>query len=173
MKPGDANVSLSTRAAAAFMLVFFSSPSSHEIAMLAGIASLIFIPLLAIFFAHVVWAFGGAWPVRDRALLARTINGYAGVTRVSRLAAAGFAIGAFAAGIVALNLSDPVRTWPLSALGFALTAGFALRGGLAYTQFWVRLTPEEPFRSLDRKVYAPLSLALAAGFLILTISGIA
>ena len=39
--------------------------------MLVG--SLTFLPLLMAAFAHFIWAFGFTWPIRDEALLVRTV----------------------------------------------------------------------------------------------------
>ena len=50
--------------------------------MIPGIASLIFVPLLAIFFAHIMWAFGSTWPVADEQALARTVIGIRNTTRM-------------------------------------------------------------------------------------------
>ena len=48
--------------------------------------------------------------------------------------------------------------------GCGCAAVFAARGAVGYITVWARLTPEEPFRSYDRRYYAPLCLLLGAGF---------
>ena len=48
--------------------------------MLVG--SLTFLPLLMAAFAHFIWAFGLTWPIRDEALLVRTVVGTPGATRM-------------------------------------------------------------------------------------------
>ena len=39
------------------------------------VASLLCVALLTVSLAHFLWAFGRRWPIRDRALLARTVIG--------------------------------------------------------------------------------------------------
>ena len=135
--------------------------------MIAGIASLVFIPLLAIFFAHIIWAFGGTYPASSHELLAKTVIGMPGRTRVPRLASGAIALAILAAGLIALSLADPDPGLPALLLGGALALVFLGRGAIGYTQFWRERTPVEPFRTMDRKFYSPLCLALGLGFLFL------
>jgi hypothetical protein len=137
--------------------------------MIAGIASLVFIPLLAIGFAHLVWAFGSTWPVRSEDLLVRTVIGRPGRTRMPRLLSALIAVGVLAAGVIALSLADPAVGPVILTLGGALAVLFLVRGVAGYTSAWRQRTPVEPFRSMDRKVYSPLCLALGAGFVFLVL----
>lgn len=138
--------------------------------MIMGIAGLVFIPLLAVALANLIWSFGGSWPLRDRALLAKTVVGKAGVTEVPRLTALLVAIGALLAGIIALSLADPeAGGLGLNLLGTLLGLGFVTRGVLGYTSGWRDRYPEEPFATLDRRNYSPLSLLLGAGFLLLVL----
>lgn len=137
--------------------------------MTYGIASLVFIPLLAIAMAHVIWAFGGTWPVQDRKTLARTIIGVKDAGDMPpRPVTALVALGAFAAGIWALSLTDPAENTVLTLGGAVLALVFLGRGIAGYTRRWRALTPEEPFASLDRKIYAPLCLFIGVGFALLT-----
>ena len=138
--------------------------------MIMGIAGLTFIPLLAVALANLIWSFGASWPIRDRALLARAVVGRRGATDVPRLTALLVAVGALAAGIVALSLADPEAggLW-LTLLGALLGAGFVARGIAGYTNGWRARYPEEPFATLDRRNYSPLSLFIGAGFLLLVL----
>ena len=138
--------------------------------MIMGIAALVFIPLLAVSLAHLVWSFGGTWPIRDRQLLAQTVIGRPGVTRVPRLASFVVAVAIFAAGIVALSLADETAggLW-LSALGLLLAALFIARGVAGYLPQWRAQFPVEPFATLDRRQYSPLCFFIGAGFLLLVI----
>ena len=138
--------------------------------MMAGIASLVFIPLLAVFFAHAIWTFGGTWPATDEQTLARTVVGTPGITRMPPRWMAGLvAILILGAGFWALFLSDPAPNSLLTLGGAVLAAIFLARGIAGYTTKWRALTPEEPFASFDKKVYAPLCLWVGVGFTILTI----
>jgi len=138
--------------------------------MIPGIASLVFIPLLAVFIAHLMWAFGSSWPVADRRTLARTVVGRPGIARMpSRLLTFLLALAIFAAGIVALMLTDPNPNGGLTAIGALAGAVFVFRGILGYLPQWRALTPEQPFATLDRRVYSPLCLFIGAGFVFLVV----
>jgi hypothetical protein len=138
--------------------------------MIMGIAALLFIPLLAIALAHLVWSLGGSWPIRDKELLTRTVIGRPGVTRVPRLAALFVAIAVLGAGVVALSLADDTAGGlPLTLLGAAIGAIFIARGFVGYTPQWRAHFPVEPFATLDRRQYSPLCLILGAGFLLLVL----
>ena len=134
------------------------------------IAALIFVVLLAVAIAHFLWAIGSPWPIRDPALLARTVIGRPGVTRVPRLASLLVSILVLAAGVLALALADHTAgALLLTLVGLVLAAIFLGRGAVGYTAGWRARFSEEPFATLDRKNYSPLCLALGVGFLILVI----
>ena len=134
------------------------------------VAALVFVVLLAATLAHLLWAFGSRWPIRDPELLARTVIGRPGVTRVPRLMALLVAIGTLAAGILALALADHTAGgWTLSLAGAAVGALFLTRGALAFTPAWRERHPVEPFATLDRRNYGPLCIGIGAGFVILVI----
>lgn len=137
--------------------------------MLVG--SLTFLPLFTVAFAHYLWAFGNTWPIRNEALLAQTVVGRPGVTRMpNRLVTFVVATALIAAGLVALSLADPVAGGPgLTLLGVLLALLFIGRGVLGYTPGWRARFPAEPFASLDRKNYSPLCFWIGAGFLILAL----
>ena len=52
----------------------------------------------------------------------------------------------------------------LAAAGFVSATVFILRGMVGFTRRWALLTPEQPFRRLDRTWYSPLCLALGLSF---------
>ena len=135
------------------------------------VSAIVFVPLLAIAIAHFVWALGATWPIRDEHLLARTVVGKPGITRMpNRFLTLLVAIGILAAGVVALALADhDAGGLPLTLVGTALAAFFLARGVVGYTPRWRARFPEEPFATLDRKNYSPLSLILGAGFVILVV----
>ena len=107
------------------------------------VAAIIFVLLLAIAIAHFMWSMGASWPIRDKALLAQTVIGRPGVTRVPRLMSLVIAILVLAAGTIGLAIADKTS------------------GGI-----WLTLAGE-PFATLDRRNYSPLSLLIGAGFLLL------
>ena len=137
--------------------------------MLVG--SLTFVPLLMVAVAHFLWSIGRTWPIKNETLLAQTVVGAPGITRMpNRLLTFIVSLLVFAAGIVALALADHTSGgWPLTLLGALLALVFVGRGILGYTPGWRARFPTEPFATLDRKNYSPLCLWVGAGFLILVL----
>lgn len=143
--------------------------------MTMAISSIIFVALLAVAIAHFIWSVGGTWPIRNAELLAKTVVGRPGVTRMPpRIALLAVAAAALAAGVMALSLADHTAggAW-LTTTGVLLGLSFLARGVLGYTEGWRARFPEEPFATLDRRNYSPLSLILGAGFLILVVMRLA
>ena len=135
------------------------------------IAAALGIVLLAIAIAHLLWSVGVMWPIRDEKLLARTVVGFPGIQRMPpKYMSFAVAVAAFIACVIAFSVADPTSGGLLLTL-LALLAGlvFLARGAIGYTAGWASRTPEEPFRSLDRKTYSPLCLALGVGFLVLVV----
>ncbi len=137
--------------------------------MLVG--SLTFLPLLMAAFAHFIWAFGFTWPIRDEALLVRTVVGTPGATRMpNRLLTFVIALCILAAGIVALSIADHDSGGVLwTIIGALLALLFLGRGIVGYTPRWRAVHSTEPFASLDRKTYSPVCMWIGAGFAILVI----
>ena len=137
--------------------------------MLVG--SLTFVPLLMVSVAHFLWSIGRTWPIRNETLLAQTVVGLPGITKMPpKLASFAVSLLVLAAGIVALALADHTSGgWWLTALGVVLAAVFIGRGVLGYTPGWRARFPTEPFATLDRKNYSPLCFWIGAGFLILVV----
>jgi hypothetical protein len=135
------------------------------------ISALLCVVLLAISFAHLMWSLGVKWPTKDEALLARTVTGFEGATKMPpRWMSLGVAVLTFAACVWALALADHDGGGPLLTLiGVALGAVFLARGVIGYTARWQKKTPEEPFRTNDRRVYSPLCIVLGVGFLALVL----
>lgn len=135
------------------------------------IGAIIAIALLAIAFAHFMWAVGRRWPVRDEKLLARTVIGTPQVEKMpSKIASFGVAVFTLTACVLALAVADHVSggLW-LDLVALALALVFLGRGAVGFTPAWAEKTPEEPFRTLDRKTYSPLCLGIGAGFVVLVI----
>lgn len=134
-------------------------------------SSIVFVGLLAVAIANFVWAVGGSWPVRSRELLARAVNGRPGPARMPpRIVSFGIAALSLVVGVVALSLADHSAggLW-LTLVGALLGLALLARGVLGYTEGWRARYPEEPFATLDRRTYSPLSLVLGAGFLVLVV----
>jgi len=139
--------------------------AAQLIAAAAGIA------LLAVGIAHLLWSVGIMWPIRDEQLLARTVAGFPGVERMpAKWKSFGVAVAAFIACVIAFSVADPVAGGAtLTLLAAATGLVFLARGAIGYTAWWAARTPTEPFRTLDRKNYSPLCLALGVAFLFLVL----
>lgn len=133
------------------------------------IASFMFIALLAVALAHLLWSLGITWPIRNEKLLAQTVVGFREVERMPpRLASLAVALVALAAGVLALALADhDSGALPLTLAGLPLAAIFLARGAVGYTAWWAEKTPEPNFRLNDHRVYSPLCLFLGVGFVAL------
>ena len=135
------------------------------------IAAFMFIALLAVSFAHFLWAIGRTWPIRNETLLAQTVVGTRDIQHMPpRLASFVIALALLVTGILALALADHDSGGiALSLLGVPLALVFLARGILGYTAWWAKRTPEPNFRLNDRRVYSPLCLFLGAGFVALIV----
>ena len=125
-------------------------PATLAAAGLAGLAGL-----------HVAWAAGSSWPLPDKAALSDAVIGR---DTFPSAAACLVVAGALTAG------SAFVAGWPasherLQRTGAAGVVGaLAVRGGLGLAGRTRLISPTSSsarFRGLDRRVYAPLCLALA------------
>lgn len=129
---------------------------------------LAFAVLMAIALLHLIWAARIWWPAGNEGDLARAVAGFRNAARMPpAIACLAVAIAVLVAAIpLALALTTPVVTgWPwLLALGAGLV--FLARGLIGFTRFWARLTPEQPFRRLDRRYYSPLVTGLGVVFLL-------
>ena len=122
---------------------------------------------------HAAWGVGSAWPAADRRALAGAVIGVrpgpdAG-PQDSGMPGAGacFAVSGALAAAGALVAGWPARRWPrLHRLGTCGVVGvLASRGTLGLTGQTRLVSPvseSERFRRLDRRIYSPACLALAA-----------
>jgi hypothetical protein len=118
--------------------------------------------LLAAAALHTVWGAGRSWPFRDRAALADAVVGTAEVPS----AAACFAVSGALTAAGAL-----VAGWPAGHPGLrragvgAVAAVLAGRGALGLAGQTRLVSPgsvSDRFTGLDRRVYSPICLTLAA-----------
>jgi hypothetical protein len=120
--------------------------------------------LVSIAGLHVAWAHGASFPFRDRAGLHDAVLG--GPDNRPSPAQCYAVASALATGALAVQRAASGRDrW--SRLGAAGVASvLAARAGLGFAGSTHRLVPgatSSTFRRLDRRAYAPLCLALAAG----------
>jgi len=139
--------------------------------MTTAAASILFLCLLTVSIAHFLWAVGSKWPIRDPELLARTVMGTPKYKRVPRFPSLIVSLLALAAAAIGSALADPASGGLLLTLaGIVLTLVFGIRGVLGYTAGWRARFPLEPFATLDKRIYSPLCLLVAACFAILVIT---
>ena len=135
---------------------------------------MIFTLLFSIGVLHIVWGFGVVWPAKNEKQLVSWVVGAKGLQQMppfSQCLIAGISI--MILGIVALLLGNAVRS-PLShkwvdMLGMLTAFTFAGRGIAGYFPSWRRRFPQQPFATFDQYSFAPLCLALAAGYVALII----
>lgn len=140
--------------------------------MATVLAFLIFTTLTIVAALHAYWAFGGLWPGHDEHSLARVVVGSRGITKMpARGPTLTVALLIFIAGLIALAQVSilpallPHSFQQAAIVGLAII--FLIRGIASFTPQFRRMQAEEPFATLDRNIYAPLCLALGAGFIML------
>ncbi|MES0880217.1 DUF3995 domain-containing protein [Roseibium sp. SCP14] len=151
--------------------------------MVTSVASVLFLVLAGISALHLYWGFGGLWPARDEATLVRMVVGAKGMRQMPGRTLTVVVAGLIAIAAILPLLSAGILTYPVATVlpsGLLPTmlslslAGIGLiflgRGILSYTPYFAHMQAEEPFRTLDRRYYAPLCLVLGAGFMFLVFS---
>lgn len=127
---------------------------------------------IAVLHAH--WGLGGIWPAASAERLAKTAVGTPGI-RTMPSPASCFVVAALLAGVASWPLFAAgllTEAWPrwLTLLaGAGIAAVFLGRGAAGYTQAWRRRFSEQPFASLDQRIYSPLCFLLGAGFIAMLI----
>jgi len=133
------------------------------------IAYAIFAILLVVSLVHLAWAFGMAWPAKQRDMLVPTVVGLpkekpmppAVLTVVVAFAITCLGVVAlWGAGVISVSGFAGVKGWAL--LGVA--AIFSVRGIVTYFPISPFKSAAEPFRSLNRRYFSPLCLLLSAGY---------
>jgi len=135
----------------------------------------IFTVLQLVALVHLGWAFGMAWPAKQRALLPMMVVGVpegtpmpsAAPTVVVAIAISGLGVVAlWGVGVVNMLAFEGVKGWAL----IGVAAIFGIRGVMTYLPFGPLKATVEPFRTLDLRYFAPLCLMLAAGYLAIFLS---
>lgn len=139
------------------------------------LAMILSVVIFVIGMIHLLWALGSTWPCKDEASLARTVVGSRGIEKMPpRWASAFVSICLFGASLWALALRGlaPVQIPQILNFigGAGLTAVFGLRGILGVFPAFEKMSPEQPFLSLNRRIYSPLCLMIGIAFALLTLS---
>ena len=132
------------------------------------IAWAVFLILSTIAALHYLWASGSTWPVATQEQFVRSFIGVQSAKtmpgkRLTVLVATLILAAAASAPWGAALITLPLPSWSKPILLWALFAVFLLRGLSTYGL--PNLPRAEPFKTLDRRYFAPLCLVLAAGFL--------
>lgn len=116
--------------------------------------------LAAVAFIHFLWAIGFWFPIRDEARLVRAVVGAKDATRMPGPIPCAAVTAALTVVILAL-LSGP--SWQRESILLTAAILFFLRAALSWVPMWRRMTPQEPFATLDRFAYGPLCLLMGVG----------
>jgi Protein of unknown function (DUF3995) len=143
--------------------------------MIVWLAIVLFVVLQTIADLHAAWGFGWRWPSDSEIGLARAVVGRAGIVRMPSLASC-LVVAAllaamslwplFATGL----LPAPWPSWLTQLGGLGLTVVFVGRGIAGYVPAWRTRFSEQPFASLDQRLYSPLCLAVGVGILTILIA---
>lgn len=109
---------------------------------------------------HALWGIGFWFPIRDEERLVKCVVGAADATRMPGPIPCGLVSAALIVVVFAL-LAEPNLLRSLI-LGLSAVAFFG-RGVLAWVPMWRKMTPQQPFATLDRRFYGPMCLALGLG----------
>lgn len=125
---------------------------------------------------YLLWAAGLTFPFANEQSLARSLIGRRGITRIpSRATFIYLAVLFLAAATAAFMLggfSEHVpRAKPfLAPVGLLLTLVFLGRGVAGVLPAFERAAPEQPYLSLNRRIYSPLCVLAGLAFLFLTVA---
>lgn len=140
------------------------------------LGTLLAIVLSVLGLLHVIWAAGMSFPFPNQQSLARSIVGRRGITRLpSRASVALLGMLLLFAASAAIIMGHYAPDFPalkllLVPVGLFLAAIFLLRGLVGILPAFERAAPEQPFLSLNRRVYSPVCALIGIGFLTLTFS---
>ena len=132
--------------------------------------------LVAAGLLYLLWAAGVTFPFASEQALARSLIGRRGITRVpSRAAFVYLAVLLIAAALAAFLLGGFSEAVPqskpfLAPVGLLLALVFLGRGVAGVLPAFERAAPEQPYLSLNRRIYSPLCFAAGLGFLFLTLA---
>ncbi len=121
---------------------------------------------------HFFWACGGIWPLKSELQLARAVVGtrdiskmpHRGISALVGLIIAGAAVWPLMWRALVPYVVPQGAVW---AGMFGLTIAFLARGIAGFLPFMMKRQSEQPFARLNKSVYSPLCLALAASFSLL------
>lgn len=140
------------------------------------LAGLLIAVMAALSLLHGYWGLGGAWPGTDAASLARMVVGVRsgrmpGLVPSLVVAASLLAVAAFIAWRAGWFPALGLPQWLWSAGYWGATLVFAARGLAGFVPAIFRYADGTPFARLNVIIYSPLCLAIAAGMIVVWLSG--
>ncbi len=144
--------------------------------MAAVVSSVLAVVLVVAGILHLLWAARIYFPFANEQAAARAVVGLRGITRMpSRGASAFVGLLLIAAAVAAVCIGSfsaqvPAAKYVLAPLGLFLSAVFLTRGIAGILPAFERAAPEQPFLTLNRRLYSPLCAAIGLGFLFLVIA---
>ena len=131
------------------------------------IALVLIAVLLGIALLHLAWGLGLPWPGPNETARVATVIGIRGQTRMPGFLPSA-AVAAALVAVAGLVVLSGMTAMPLARLALlAASAVFLGRGIAPWIPAWRRLTPQQPFARLDRRLYGPLCLLIGAGLLLI------
>lgn len=144
--------------------------------MAALVGNILGLVLAAASLFFLLWSVGLTVPFANEQALARSVIGRRGITRIpSRAHFAYLAILMLAAAVVAVMMGGFSESVPdskpwLAPAGLLLAVVFLGRGIAGVLPAVERAAPEQPYLSLNRRIYSPLCALVGASFLFLTLA---
>ena len=123
--------------------------------MIQILSGFISITLSLIAILHFLWGFRVWAPLNDELQLARSVAGFTGIEKMPSSQACFFvALYLVLAALLVLISGGVIKRQVPGKLFFEIATScvalvFLIRGLFAYTGTWARMTPEQPFRTLD------------------------
>ena len=139
------------------------------------IALIIFFITLLVSLIHIGWGFGLVWPAKDQQSLVKAVIGEPNMHLMpSKKLLLIIAFAFFISGVFALwggyIIAPPLPLWIRELILFLSAFAFGTRGLAPFLIAKQLGERTQPFKTLDRVLYAPLSLIISIGFIILLIN---
>lgn len=144
--------------------------------MAALVGNVLAVVLVLAGILHLLWALRVYFPFPNEQAAARAVVGLRGVTRMPSPGASTFVglllVAAAVAAVCMGTFSDqvPASKYILAPVGLFLSAVFLTRGIAGVLPAFERAAPEQPFLTLNRRLYSPLCAAVGLAFLFLVIA---
>ncbi|MBY9067392.1 DUF3995 domain-containing protein [Hyphomonas sp. WL0036] len=125
---------------------------------------------------HLIWAAGLSFPFPNEQSLARSVVGRRGITRLPSHASVALLgvllLGGGAAAVIMGHFEDafPPLKYLLVPVGLFLSGVFFIRAVVGVLPAFERAAPEQPYLTLNRRLYSPLCFLIGLAFLALTFS---